>query len=122
MNGAGGVGGVGASGGASSVGGVSGASAPSSVGSGSSPVAETPSGGNSNGSEVSAVKGKGEDSPHADGGIFIQQNTNISTHESISLQQCNHAQEPQGMEMDMKKLIEMLILIKLLEALSKGQQ
>ncbi len=110
MSGVGGVGGAGGGGAAGGAGAVSGTSA---VGAGSSPVGDSPAN--------SKVESKSQGSSNEGAGMYIQQTSNMSTHESVSLQQCNQTQEPQGIQGDMKKLIEMMMIMKLLEALTKGQ-
>ena len=115
VGGVGGAGGGGAAGGAGGVGGVGGAAGGSSVGAaeGASAVGAVESGSNADTTAVEQTGGGGDVS------IFVNQN--MSTQDWCSLR--TQAAEPvqESPEIDLKKMMEWLMAIKLLEAMNKNQ-
>ena len=131
MSGVGGVGAAGAAGGVGAVGAVGGTGA---AGSGASPGVGDASGGGSSPTEgVTSSSSEGtsskevSDSGDKFGSTYnidqTQNNTiyqNMSTEQSLELHNCVHGVEnaPSSNEMDLQKLIELMMAIKILEAMN----
>ena len=134
MSGVGGVGAVGASGGVGAVGATGGTG---SVGSGASPGVGDASGGGSSPTEgVTSSSNEGtsskevSDSGDKFGSTYninqVQNNTiyqNMSTEQSLELHNCVHGvgESSSCNEMDLQKLIELMMAIKILEAMNDSQ-
>ena len=116
------VGGVGGAGGGSFSGSVSGsASAGSSA---VAPAASVGDGADSISGDVGSTVGNG-DGPEKFGSgqqpsITINNNNNMSTQDHLEMRGCSAPSQAQESELDLKKLIEMIIAIKLLQELTKA--
>ena len=102
------------------VGGMSGAGASAASGS-SAQVSAAPASAGVGGEDA----GSGQGAPKESGGIEISNNISIQNHNNCNMSTQDYMQlgsvgESQGTELDLQKLIEMLLLMKLLECL--GQQ
>lgn len=121
MSGIGGVGGAGAGGGGAGGGAAAGVAGSNAV----TPVSGAPDSGDFSGGN--GIKGVGEDGGSSGGGAHVAptgQNGGMSTQDFTSLKSCHstgQVNESESGQLDLKKLIEMMMAIKLLQEMSKSQ-